>query len=262
MSPIRKALMLLAVVLKNPIEFVDRLEAIIEVQADKRWSQKPNHVPQHLDDCQIILEESLGSIPDEKDVVEHLAEQIQERIGLLEKQAPFTLAHNADPTLARLCYAVCRVLKPRHVVETGVAYGVTTSFVLQALTLNQQGTLYSIDLPPLGKNADAFAGILVPEELRFRWQLYRGTSKRVLPEVLPQLGRVDVFIHDSLHTYRNVMRELEIVFPLLARPSVVLVDDVDGNRAFSDWVERVTPSFWAVIREQEKNSAFGLAIFR
>ncbi len=110
--------------------------------------------------------------------------------------APFTTRHHADLSLARLCYAVCRLLRPEIVLETGVAYGVTTALVLKALQVNGKGRLYSIDLPPLGENADAFVGYLVPEALRARWTVNRGVSKRVLPQLLPRLGRVDLFIPD------------------------------------------------------------------
>ena len=30
-------------------------------------------------------------------------------------------------------YCLCRILKPKNVIETGVAYGISTSYILQAL---------------------------------------------------------------------------------------------------------------------------------
>jgi hypothetical protein len=46
-----------------------------------------------------------------------------------------------------LLYVLIRALKPKIVLETGVASGVSTLFMLQALNHNTHGTLYSIDLP-------------------------------------------------------------------------------------------------------------------
>jgi predicted O-methyltransferase YrrM len=39
-----------------------------------------------------------------------------------------------------------RKIKPKIVVETGVSFGITSSFILQAMEENGFGTLYSIDL--------------------------------------------------------------------------------------------------------------------
>ena len=66
--------------------------------------------------------------------------------------------HDADTDLSDFCYVICRALRPRNVVETGVGSGVTTSFILQALAANGEGHLWSIDLPPIG--AEQFAGQL------------------------------------------------------------------------------------------------------
>src|SRR5579863_10306843 len=69
-------------------------------------------------------------------------------------------------------YAAIRALRPEIVVETGVANGVSSSYILLALEKNQLGSLHSIDigaanyLPP-GKTV----GWTVPQFLRHRWDL-------------------------------------------------------------------------------------------
>ena len=80
--------------------------------------------------------------------------------------------HDADAGLSEFCYVICRALRPRVVVETGVGSGVTTSFILQALSANGEGHLWSIDLPPIG--AEQFAGSFVPQPLKNRWTLLVG----------------------------------------------------------------------------------------
>ena len=69
----------------------------------------------------------------------------------------------ADSLLARLCYLSCRLIDPEVVIETGVAYGVSSAFILKALQENDRGTLYSIDLPPLRRGYEKFWGIAVPD---------------------------------------------------------------------------------------------------
>src|SRR5580658_507967 len=42
-------------------------------------------------------------------------------------------------------YAIVRLRRPRHVLEVGVSYGVSSAYLLRALERNRQGTLHSID---------------------------------------------------------------------------------------------------------------------
>ena len=92
----------------------------------------------------------------------------------LPPDAPFSLFHNGDFGLGRLCYMLVRVTRPSSVVETGVCYGVTSAFLLQAIRVNGNGCLHSIDFPPFGQSGDEFVGRLVPEQLRSYWRLHRG----------------------------------------------------------------------------------------
>ncbi len=125
---------------------------------------------------------------------------------------------------------------------------------------NQSGMLHSIDLPPLGKQVDDFVGILVPQPLRSRWRLHRGATKSVLPELLGRIGPLNFFIHDSLHTYRNMKRELLTITPSLSRPAVVVSDDIENNSAFSKWAQGVAPAYWGAVQEDTKASLLGIAV--
>jgi hypothetical protein len=44
---------------------------------------------------------------------------------------------------------------------------------------------------------------------------------------VPRLGQIDLFVHDSMHTARNVRFELEPVWPALTPGGAVLIDDVE-----------------------------------
>lgn len=160
---------------------------------------------------------------------------------------------------ARLLYTLCRLVGPRYVVETGVATGVSSAFILKALDDNQHGILHSVDMPNyeevLAKNDPAYAwmrehpvatipqgeevGFAIPPGLRARWKLHLGLSQRVLPEVLAELGRIDVFIHDSEHTYKNMMFEYQTAWPSIRESGFLLSHDVGWNSAFADFSIRV-----------------------
>jgi len=163
---------------------------------------------------------------------------------------PFSPRWAADSRFARLCYLLCRLVSPSIVLETGVAYGVSSAFILNAFEVNGHGTLYSVDLPPLRGEYEKFWGIAVPETLRGRWRLHRGSSARVLPHLLEEIGTVDFFVHDSLHTRKNMRREFDTVWPHLRNGAVLLADDVERNRAFGD-LRQKNPALWRVVEDRE-----------
>ena len=260
-----KAALLFSLFPRHPVEFYDRVMTFLEVRLEHLWVMTRRHEYEIL-----AMEEAVRAIEKafareihsflNEQTLKEIEGEVLRSIESIRSDAPFTLAHNIDFILARFCYLVCRVLKPNVVLETGVAYGVSSAFILKALEVNGQGILHSVDLPPLGCEADRFVGILIPEKLKARWRLYKGVSKRVLPRLLPLLDQVDMFVHDSLHTYRNMLREFQMVTPYLSRPSVVIADDVDGNLAFLEWADKTCSAFWATLHEADKQSLFGLNV--
>lgn len=261
----RKGALLASLFVKQPTEFYDRLSTIVDAWSEWLWIQAPDHEPKKWEEVISAINALLGTGAIEIDggvACLELAKEIHRQMDETYSDASLPVAMNADITLASFCYGICRAFKPSLVLETGVAYGVTSAFILQALATNGHGILHSIDLPPLEPGADQFVGAVIPERLKDRWCLHRGASKRVLPLLLEKHGHVDVFVHDSLHTYKNISRELDTVTPHLASNAIVIADDVEGNRAFLDWVKRVKPAFWAIMEEKEKKSLCGVAIFR
>ncbi|MCA3749124.1 MAG: class I SAM-dependent methyltransferase [Rubrobacter sp.] len=174
----------------------------------------------------------------------------------IRAEDPFLQRWAADSLLARACYLLCRLLRPAVVLETGVAYGVSSAFMLAALEENGRGELHSVDLPPLRPRAGRFWGIAVPGRMQNRWRLHRGASRRVLPGLLAELGEVDLFVHDSLHTLRNMRFEFGAVWPHLRPGGAVLADDVERNAAFEELRGR-RPLLWRVVADREREPLHG-----
>jgi len=129
-----------------------------------------------------------------------------------------------------------RALKPETIVETGVANGVSSAHVLLALHKNGRGTLHSIEIGdstylPAGREP----GWVVPDWLRDRWEFHLGDARQLLPRVLRELPLLDMFIHDSLHTYEHMKFEFEIAFPFLRPRGILISDDALWNEAFWDF---------------------------
>ncbi len=132
---------------------------------------------------------------------------------------------------ASIIYLLVRAMKPETVVETGVGAGLSSAVILQALEENGRGNLHSIDLYE-------DAGRLIPEELRHRWRLSVGTSRELLSGILQDHGKVDLFFHDSYHTYENMSFEFESVDGHLVSGGVLASHDVgkgEGRLALDDF---------------------------
>lgn len=258
-----KLRLLLRLFPRHPRELCGRVATVVEIAGERLRAKAALGNTLGLAEALGFLARSLPA-----DACPHLCEasllEIENTVGVgiekLRGVGPFSHGHSADFAFGRACYAICRALSADVVLETGVAYGVTTAFVLWGLAVNGAGKLVSIDLPPLADDGDRYVGFLVPEQLRARWELRRGATRRLLPGLLRKLGRVDVFIHDSLHTYRNLRFELETVWPFLRPGGVLIADDVGDNLAFDEFARKVGRAACVIVREENKNSVFGVLV--
>jgi hypothetical protein len=170
---------------------------------------------------------------------------------------------DSDPGLARALFCLVRHLEPRHVVETGVAHGVSSRCILEALELNGKGRLWSIDLPPLTiPERRPEIGAAVPEDRRGRWTYIEGSSRERLTPLLIQLGRVGVFFHDSWHSTRNTHWELERAWSALTVPGAVVADDIDHNWGFELFVEDAGGADRLNCTADDGQRLFGVALTR
>jgi predicted O-methyltransferase YrrM len=169
--------------------------------------------------------------------VNQALESIGQPVGEIRAQGP------------ELIYTIVRLYNPKIVVETGVAAGVSSAFILRALEDNHSGDLYSIDMPSYdiqlyekgivqtlpAKLRDDQIGLCIPPNLKQRWHLKIGISKDVLPHLLKQLGELDVFLHDSEHSYVNMMFEYKTSWAYLKPGGVLLSHDISLNSSFFDF---------------------------
>ncbi len=133
-----------------------------------------------------------------------------------------------------LLYLLVRRMRPAWVLETGVDQGVSSTFLLEALRENGHGTLLSVDI---GGPTEAGhpVGWVVPPELRERWDLRIGPAEQILPTIDRPL---DLFLHDSLHTYDHMMFEFTWAEPHLRPGGLLASDDIGCNASYQDFLAR------------------------
>jgi predicted O-methyltransferase YrrM len=146
--------------------------------------------------------------------------------------------NDGDPEFVRAIWCLALHLRAQRVVETGVAHGVTSRFLLEALSRNGGGHLWSIDLPPPAHpELHWHIGIAVDPQSREHWTYVAGSSRRRLAPLLKRIGTIDLFIHDSAHTASNVLFEMSHAWAALRPGGAIVVDDIDANWGFQRFCE-------------------------
>jgi hypothetical protein len=168
---------------------------------------------------------------------------------------------DADKELCSAIWCAVRHIRPDAVVETGVAHGISSRVVLEALSLNDRGHLWSIDLPhPLNSKLHGQTGAAVTDSLRSRWTYLEGESQRRLPPLVAEVGKLELFIHDSLHTAENTLFEMEQAASVMPPGGIMLVDDIRGHDGFATFT-RHHPEFKTVLcSTADRIAGFGIAV--
>ena len=253
--------------IKQPKDFPYRLATVFEARAgqDTPGDYQAIALELALEQCSRHFAVDFSAYLNDHALTE-LHQEIEASLSRIRLNAPFDPVCNTDDNMATLLYLTVRALKPEVVVETGVAYGNSSAHILKAMQMNGAGRLYSIDHAPLEIGAENYIGALIPGELQSRWELHRGTSRHLLAPLLESIGKVDLFIHDSLHTYSNMIREYRAATPHLQGISLLLSDDIQRNQAFGDWTKESNPTLSIMIHhrgkaEVESPGMLGLASF-
>ena len=83
---------------------------------------------------------------------------------------------------------------------------------------------------PKGKNP----GWIISDELRNRFKLILGKTKNTLPPLLRELKTIDFFLHDSEHSYANMIFEFKLAYQHLSTAGVLVADNINWNDSFLD----------------------------
>jgi hypothetical protein len=169
-------------------------------------------------------------------------------------------SHDGDRAFARALWCVVRHTGARRLVETGVARGVSSRILLEALDPVPGGGLWSVDLPLLSDDWAGLQGTAVPPELRESWTYVRGPSKRVLPRLLGRIGPIDVFVQDSRGTTGTAGFEFRAAWDAMRPGGVLIANSVERSPAFARFTAEVAPTLTLVAPFTRKRGVFGIAV--
>jgi len=126
--------------------------------------------------------------------------------------------------LAFLSYSLIRIARPRLVVESGVAAGISSTLILSALSKNNYGTLSSFDITNK-------VGEMIPNDLKKLWTLkvLNGLNlKDKLRREMTEIKHDFIFLHDSDHALKWQEFELSLCIST-GRCRFFLIDDVSAE---------------------------------
>lgn len=173
------------------------------------------------------------------------------------KENPYPVNFGLDKDFRRFLFSLCQYVKPDTVIETGIANGFSSSYILQSMSLRNSGKLFSIDDVFLPWHTFNKIGCAIPENLKKFHQIILGNSVPELKKILPELGSIDIFVHDSAHTFDNMMNEFTTVWPFIRKGGYLVSDDVSANDAFLDFCDKIKTRPY-IIKGQEYGGHFGV----
>lgn len=204
---------------------------------------------------------TLRASPDWRDrIAELLNADYSSELELVRRRMSSAHVYDADAALTAFLYGAVRTFRPAIVVETGVARGVSTRHILEALDANEAGELWSVDLPPEQHDArfaeETWASAV---DSRARWNVVLGYSRAVLPRVLRKLGRIDMFVHDSQHSQPNMLAEFRLAWRHLRPNGLLVSDDIHLNAAWEIF-HRSSSAETIIVDPAHKAGLFGIAV--
>jgi predicted O-methyltransferase YrrM len=131
-------------------------------------------------------------------------------------------------------YALTRWHRPAVIAESGGFIGMSSAFILKALVDEKltSARLYSIEW-----SEDCEHGALIPDHLRGQFVPLGGKVEDFLKrDQLP--SSIDMFLHDSSHSYRHMLWEFQEFWPRLRDGGLLVSHDVQMNAAFPEFVAK------------------------
>ena len=163
-----------------------------------------------------------------------------------------SLANMGGPGDTNLLYDIVRLTKSKLVIETGVAYGWSSLSILYAMSQNNEGKLYSVDMPYPKMDNESFVGIVIPERFKKRWSLIREPDRNGLKKAIKKIGyKIDFCHYDSDKSWWGRAYAFPILWRALNLGGLFISDDIQDNLYFAEFAKAKSMPY-AVIKSGNK----------
>ena len=145
-------------------------------------------------------------------------------------------------------YNAVRLLKAKYVIETGVAYGWSSLAILVGFSENNNdGKLYSVDMPYPNRNNEPYVGIVVPKRFRKNWKIIDRpdiTGIHMAKKLIQE--KIDLCHYDSDKSRVGRSISYPILWESLRSGGLFISDDIGDNLFFAEFVKSVSAPFCVV----------------
>lgn len=144
-----------------------------------------------------------------------------------------------------LIYFLTRKIKPKIILETGVAAGYSSSAFLEAINKNKIGKLFSSDFPYFRiPNPVQFIGILVDNKYKKNWKLFLDGDERNVYNIKKNLKKkIDLIHYDSDKTYEGKKKFFKSINNLLKNNTLIIIDDIQDDNFFLEYIKNKNKKF-------------------
>jgi hypothetical protein len=153
--------------------------------------------------------------------------------SLLTNGEFYPLYYNSNQKTLDLLRELIKVQRPGCVVETGVANGASTRVILQSFREFDlsNSSLWSFDIDPKVFSSE------LERNSQFNKQIIDSPSSFL--SAIKKIGTIDLFYHDSDHSYENQLLEYNTAWDALSHHGILMSDDVNWSNAFLDFCKKV-----------------------
>jgi predicted O-methyltransferase YrrM len=135
---------------------------------------------------------------------------------------------NIDRACGELLQRIIRELRPARTLEVGLAYGISTLFICEALAQASPGATHTV-IDPFQNGKWRGLGLRNLTQAGYRQlvEFREAPSEVVLPQLLADGRTLDFAFIDGLHRFDQVMVEFYYINRLLEPGGVVVFDDAN-----------------------------------
>ena len=149
--------------------------------------------------------------------------------GLVRDAQGATYPHDSSSVTFQagaLLYAFIREMKPARTIEIGLAYGLSSLFICQALSDNGRGDHMAID--PFQEKAYKSIGLLNLERAKLKeiFRFYESPSEEVLPQLISQKESFDFAFIDGSHLFDNAFVDFFFIDKMIQEGGYIAIDDI------------------------------------